>query len=86
MAKRKLKQITINRSEIFSDLISILDAEGVDLNRLAEDASVSLQTLRNWLWGTTFNPHINTMLKVADALGYDIALRRRAGTRLRIVK
>jgi DNA-binding XRE family transcriptional regulator len=53
---------------------------------LAHDAGVSPQTIWSWESGRTISPRINTMVKVATALGYDIALVRPTKPNLRLVK
>jgi DNA-binding phage protein len=85
MAKPKKAEVIVRkaRAQIFANLVSLIDQ--YDLASLAREAEVSHQTLWNWLYGTTYNPHINTMIKVANAVGYDIALRKRASTGLRKV-
>lgn len=72
------------RARVFLDLISILYYH--DLKEIAKEAEVSNQTLHNWLYGATMNPHINTLIKVANVLGYEIALRKKQSTGLRRVK
>ena len=85
------------RAEIFSDLVALIEAEvgyhdgrttrgRNNINVLADRADVSYSTIFNWVFGSTRNPHINTMIKVADALGYDIALRRKKGAKPKVVK
>jgi transcriptional regulator with XRE-family HTH domain len=51
---------------------------------LANEAGVSPQTLWSWVEGRTISPRINTMVKVATALGYSIELVK-PQTKLRLV-
>ena len=72
------------RTRVFLDLITLLSTE--DLKTVANEAEVTYQTLHNWLYGATLNPHINTLFKVANALGYEIALRKKSTTTLKRIK
>ena len=71
------------RAQIFLDLITVLGTH--DLRDVAESANVSKQTLTNWVSGPTYNPHLNTILKVANALGLELVLRKNRGG-LRLVR
>lgn len=67
-----------NRDQLFLDIIA--EASHTDHTELAELAGVSKQTLHNWCFGKTMKPRIDTLTKVARALGYEIVLRKvRAG-------
>lgn len=64
-------------SEIFIKLIYELGSmSSAERRILAENAEVSLQTLDNWAFGVTCNPHSNTLVKVAHQLGYELTLVR----------
>lgn len=68
------------RAEVFLDLIVLIGS--ADPVALAAEAGISPSTIRNWLNGRTLSPRLNTLLAVADALGYDLRLvRRRARLR-----
>lgn len=67
--------------QVFEDLKGIL-AE-FDFRWVAETAGVSDQTLYNWHNGLTHKPRIDTITKVAKALGYEIVLELRETRRLR---
>jgi len=45
---------------------------------VAEHANVSQACLYNWLDGTTQYPRLDTITKVADCLGFDVALIKKA--------
>ena len=75
------------RDALFIELISYIGR--ADIRRLAEDAGVAQATIYHWMTGETQTPRIDTLTKVARALGYSIVLKRdRALTRptLRRVK
>ena len=79
-AKRKPKVKLDARTVVFLEIISLLltynDAEK---KRVAEEAGVHWTTIYNWTHGATLNPHIGTLVKVAEVLGYEVALRRIKG-------
>jgi transcriptional regulator with XRE-family HTH domain len=62
------------QAKMFKELISHIPQHWDGQCMLAEDAGISPQTLWSWVEGRTISPRINTMVKVAAALGYDIAL------------
>lgn len=66
---------------VFEDLKGVL-AE-FDFHWVAETAGVSQQTLYNWHNGYTHKPRIDTITKVANALGYEIVLELKETHRLR---
>lgn len=43
---------------------------------VAESACVSPSTLRNWMEGRTRTPRIDTLYRVARAMGFSIVLKR----------
>ena len=73
------------QAKMFKDLISHLPRHWDGQCALAHDADVSPQTIWMWVEGRTVSPRINTMVKVAAALGYDIALVK-SYRKLRLVK
>ena len=44
---------------------------------IADEAGISYQTIVNWCEGKTLSPQIRTLTAVANALGFDILLRKR---------
>lgn len=64
------------QAKMFKDLIKHIPHHWDGQVNLAHDAGVSPQTLWSWVEGRTISPRINTMVKVATALGYDIALTK----------
>lgn len=53
---------------------------------LANQASVHPTTLYNWTHGEVMTPRIDTLSRVAAAMGYDICFKRRKKPQLRRVK
>lgn len=84
----KIQRIkTTERSKLFCDIIGLIASkQWADLRELAEKAEVSAQTLWNWSYGATYNPQINTLVRVAEALGYEITLVRAKRAALRAVR
>ncbi len=71
--------------DIFVEIVvNMIHMSPAELHQLALDAGVAPQTTRNWAWGITCNPHLNTVVKIATALGYEVKLIR--PTKLRSVK
>lgn len=65
------------RHEIFLKLIALLAKNNSDqLKAIAEEAGISSMTLYNWIFGDTMNPHLNTIMRVAEAMGYEITLQK----------
>lgn len=63
--------------DIFVQLIDHLSGMSNEQRKtVAEEANVSPQTLWNWCWGTTYNPHLNTVVRVSNSLGYTLTLSR----------
>lgn len=79
MAKTNRKMQPVVMVKVFNDIKSVLWYSDVD--NIASKANVHRNTLWNWLYGNTKNPHIKTLIKVAKVLGYDIALRKCAGSK-----
>lgn len=65
-------QLSFQRYAEFEKLCNVL--RNKDLQKVADDANVSVSTLYHWVDGKTQNPHINTLAKVAYALGYKFKL------------
>lgn len=85
--KPKTKPDISARDDLFLQIIELLPLHWGGLRHLAELSNVTPQTLWNWKYGTTIAPRLSTIIKVADALGYDVVLRRATGRRkLRVVR
>lgn len=81
MALRKKKKIGLNtereRERLFLDIIGHLSRYNDDEKKgIAEEAGVHWTTLYSWCSYKTFAPRIDTLSKVARAMGYDIVLKR----------
>ena len=61
---------------VFEDLKAEL--VGWDVCSTAEAAGVSDQTIYNWLVGKTRKPRLDTITKVASAIGFELRLARKA--------
>ena len=76
----------IQKEDIFIQLIKDLEKmNNVQLRNVAEAAEITVQTLFNWCWGTTLNPHLGTVMRVSRALGYEVHLIKSAKSHLRKV-
>lgn len=65
------------REELFSKLIgALLKVPAARLIDIAEEAEINKQTLNNWLYGSTMNPHLNTIMRVSRAMGYEVTLAK----------
>lgn len=65
------------RQQIFLDLVAeLLKMSRKQQVAIAEEADVCWQTIYTWCWGETINPHFNTVVRVAEAMGYEIKLQR----------
>lgn len=78
MAKRQLSLYTeAGREAVFMTIIGhLLRYNDAERKHIAEEADVHWTTLYNWTHGSTLNPHINTLARVASVLGYTIVLKR----------
>lgn len=87
MAQAKKKTKT-ERTHLFLDLLAELYPISVEARKdVADEAGVSDSTLYNWLYGSTINPRIDTMIKVAEVLGFAIVLQRKQRKpKLKVVK
>ena len=84
LAKHTRTQPSI-KPKVFNEIKDLM--AGYHTVWLAETARVSPCTLYNWLDGTTRFPRLDTIFKVARAMGYDIVLQKRSGHRtLKAVK
>lgn len=90
LSKAKRLRIKVRAEKIqakmFKDLINHIPQHWEGQVILAHDAGVCPATLWSWVSGRTISPRINTMVKVATAIGYDIALVRPTKPNLRLVK
>lgn len=76
-----------DRVAIFIKLIGLLwqyDGEGV--KNIAFNAGVHYTTLYNWRVGKTRAPRIDTVVKVANELGYAVELVPTNKRKLRVIK
>lgn len=65
------------RHQVFVELVSILDRMSYTQQlAIAEQAEVHVMTLYWWCTGVTQSPRFNTVIRVAEALGYEIQLNR----------
>ena len=60
---------------VFEDLKSEL--RGWDISSVARSADVAQATIYFWLEGRTKTPRIDTITKVADVIGFELALARK---------
>ena len=77
--------MTDARVQLFLTLIEYIPDDWYGMRCLAAEADITAQTLWNWKYGETFNPHLNTIVKVATALHLDIVLQQKTKARLRAV-
>ena len=85
---RKLKvNLEDGREAIFLQVIDELQ-EYTDYGKrdIAEQAGVHWTTLYYWIAGRTQKPRLDTVCRVARALGFDLSLVRRNTKGLRLVK
>lgn len=66
----------LNRVRLFLDLLTCIQDSGFSVDALAHEAGVAPATIYFWLDGKTKRPRIDTVHKVATALGLDIRLYR----------
>lgn len=66
----------LNRVRVFLDLLTCIQDSGFAIEALAQEAGVAPATLYFWLDGKTKHPRIDTVHKVATALGLDVRLYR----------
>lgn len=70
--------------KLFEDLKGILN--GYCVESVAEASGVATSTLYFWLDGKTRKPRLDTIVKVADALGYQLQLVERSQPMTRPVR
>ena len=75
---RKIKEVKdeLNRTKLFLDLLTAIRDSGFTLDALAKEAEVAPATLYFWVSNYTKHPRVDTVTKVATALGLDIRLYR----------
>jgi DNA-binding phage protein len=73
---------------IFSQILVLLwNTHGqAAMRELAHASGVGESTLYSWKLGTTMTPRIDTLTKVAKALGYEIVLKRTRRAPIRAVR
>lgn len=77
MAQRKKKIDLDPRAVIFLELIHELWKYGnFHIKDIAEEAGVHFTTLYNWRNAKVVSPRLNTLIAVAEALGYTVELKR----------
>lgn len=76
MAVPKVQLNKDSEFDLFLELIEILTP--LDLAAVANEAGVCYGTLWQWLYGSTTKPRLDTLVKVAGAVGYDLVLVRSA--------
>lgn len=78
MAKRKVSLDTEKqREKLFLDIIMhLLRYNDAERRYIAIQAGVSISCIYSWTHGKTMTPRIDTLSKVARALGYEIVLTR----------
>jgi len=82
--KRKLDTYDYD-AEVFEDIKAEL--RGYNVDWVSDHAGVSKAAIYFWLDGTTRQPRLSTIVKVAKALGYRVVLAKIKGRGgLRIVK
>jgi transcriptional regulator with XRE-family HTH domain len=64
------------RDRLFNEVVKHIPERFVDMQELAERADVGASTLWNWVYGETMSPQLNTLVKVARALGYTLELKK----------
>jgi len=74
----RIKQVEdeLKRTRLFLDLLTCIRDSGFSMDALAEHAGIAPATLYFWLNGYTKHPRLDTVHKVAHALGLDIRLYR----------
>ena len=72
------------RDRLFDEIVKHLPEKYTDMQELAERANVGATTIWNWVYGDTYSPQLNTVIKVARALGYTLELKKY--NPLRIIK
>lgn len=78
MPQRKRKPLPLDsRTALFWSIINLLINKGRQSHKdIAQSAEISPSTIHNWCYGTVTRPRIDTLTKVAGALGYEIVLKK----------
>lgn len=81
MSRMKRKKLTLTtereREALFMDVIGHLNRyNDMEKKNIAEEAEVHWTTIYNWCAFKTVAPRIDTLARVARAMGYDIVLKR----------
>ena len=88
MAKVKTRTVVVSQFRLFNEVKTELMKWNIA--HIEEESGVTNQTLYNWLNGITMFPRIDTLTKVAEAMGFEIALVKAKGGKkerhLRVVK
>jgi DNA-binding phage protein len=80
MAKAQLKLNNDDRLDVFLQIIDLIHPlNDAQRKHLAEEANVHWYTLYNWTSYKVLNPNSDTMARVANALGYELCLRKVKG-------
>lgn len=87
MGLRKLSTNTYDdRVQLVEDLCTAIENDPRSVEEIADEAEVVPSTIYFWLNGDTYAPRINTMSKVATALGYVFVLRKAKSGNVRRIK
>lgn len=78
MATKKAKQILPdNAVEVLNTILDELEGLSTrEMLDLAEDAGLHFTTLYKWRREGVRRPHLNSFWRLAEALGYEITMRR----------
>lgn len=71
------KKVTaLHQDNLFNELRTRIIVEVDNHSDLAQEADISPSTIHNWVHGKTLHPRIDTLTKVATAMGYSFAIHR----------
>lgn len=76
-AKRKAVSYPLYDTSVFDELKAELRTWNIE--SVADKARVAPSTIYFWLDGTTWQPRLSTVVKVAQVIGYRVALVRVKG-------
>ena len=83
---RKYKRKVDERTEVFLVVVGHLEAySDQGLKDIAYEADVHWTTLYNWKSYKVTHPRIDTLVRVARALGYDVQLTTTKKPKLRLI-
>jgi transcriptional regulator with XRE-family HTH domain len=68
----KKKPLTMTQLKVFEDLKGEL--RGWNIESVAEEANLAPSTLYFWLDGKTRKPRLDTIIRAAEAIGFDVGL------------